>query len=58
MLKKLFKPRFSERELLIIRECCTKCVDSMEAHEKKEPLNKEVKVIMADIKKIMKKINE
>jgi hypothetical protein len=30
----------------------------MEAHEKKEPLNKEVKVIMADIKKIMKKINE
>jgi hypothetical protein len=58
MLKKLFKPRFSERELLIIRECCSQCVDSMEAHERKKSLDKEVKAIMADIKKIMTKINE
>jgi len=54
---KIFKPRFSKRELLIIKQCCSNTVRSMEKFESSNTLDDFSKSIKEDLHKILKKLN-
>jgi len=49
----LKKPRFSNRELLIIKECCTQC---FKAIRDSNPKKAEIKGLLSDIQQIIEKI--